>query len=253
MRMDLTARAAEINWAVVFDKLFKEIDGRPGTAFYFDGRDFIEKLQQVGVPALDYESLMARRKGEGKSTVRREYFHDLFFQAEEKKRVAFVLQIVSELESRGHSPYEEIRRLIGDGTDGPVPNLTDELWNGDRLKGFLTKIDSALNLKDPERVLTLCDTCMEGFFKAYIKKNLPDQAEENEIIALARIVKDDLKERNKEYPGEVFNVITQSTFALDKIRNKFSESHFAEEADHWAAVYARDLVNTHVRLILQFL
>ena len=104
-----------------------------------------------------------------------------------------------------------------------------------------------------EEVLTLCYTCMEGFFKAYVIKNVPEEKKENEITALAKIVKEDIKKKFSHYPGEVFNVITQSAHALNKIRDMFSDSHFGEEADKWAAMYARDLVNTHVRLLLHFM
>jgi len=33
----------------------------------------------------------------------------------------------------------------------------------------------------------------------------------------------------------------------------FSESHFGKEADLWVGIYIRDLVNTHIRLLLHFM
>jgi len=74
-----------------------------------------------------------------------------------------------------------------------------------------------------------------------------------EIIALAKEVKDYLKKTLKEYPDEVLNGITQSAHAVDKARNRFSESHFASEAGSWLATYVRDLVNTQIRLLLHFM
>lgn len=40
---------------------------------------------------------------------------------------------------------------------------------------------------------------------------------------------------------------------IDRTRNRFSESHFDEEADRWLAVFARDLVNSEIRLLLHFM
>ena len=51
----------------------------------------------------------------------------------------------------------------------------------------------------------------------------------------------------------VITEVTQTAHALNRIRDGFSESHFGEEAALWVAMYARDLVNTHIRLILHFM
>jgi len=102
-------------------------------------------------------------------------------------------------------------------------------------------------------VLTLAYTCLEGFFKAYVRKNVPSESNEHEITALAKLVWEDLKNRNPEYPGEVFNVVKQTAYALNRVRDGFSESHFGNEAEFWIAMYIRDLVNTHIRLLLHFM
>lgn len=48
-------------------------------------------------------------------------------------------------------------------------------------------------------------------------------------------------------------MVMHVTHIVDKARNQFSESHFDKEADHWLAVYVRDLVNSQIRLLLNFL
>lgn len=62
-----------------------------------------------------------------------------------------------------------------------------------------------------------------------------------------------LKSAIQEYPDEVLNGITQAAYAIDKARNRFSEAHFGSEAASWLATYVRDLVNTHIRLLLHFM
>ena len=60
---------------------------------------------------------------------------------------------------------------------------------------------------------------------------------------LPREVKDYLKKTISEYPDEVLNSVTQAAYAVDRSRNRFSESHFASEAGAWLATYVRDLMN----------
>jgi hypothetical protein len=47
--------------------------------------------------------------------------------------------------------------------------------------------------------------------------------------------------------------IGHSAHAVDRARNRFSESHFGGEAGLWLATYMRDLVNTQIRLLLHFM
>jgi hypothetical protein len=50
-----------------------------------------------------------------------------------------------------------------------------------------------------------------------------------------------------------FESIQRDPNVLDRTRNRFSESHFDEEADRWLAVFARDPVNSEIRLLLHFM
>jgi len=113
-------------------------------------------------------------------------------------------------------------------------------------------MDDALQARKYEQTVTLAYTCLEGFFKAFVRRNLRKE-DEDEIIALARMIKDYLRKANAEYPDDVLNLITQSAHALNKTRDGFSDSHFGEEAERWLAMYMRDLVNTQIRLLLHFM
>jgi hypothetical protein len=177
----------------------------------------------------------------------------MFYQLDEEKKFRLVLNILADIEGRGHPICEEIRTLLGGGTSGPGATIPPEAWNSDRLNEYVRRVDIALGNKDSEEVLTLSYTCLEGFFKAFVRKNIPSQIEEREITALAKIIRKYLKENNSEYPGEVFNVITQTAYAINRVRDGFSESHFGDEAAQWVAMYVRDLVNTHIRLLLHFM
>jgi len=94
---------------------------------------------------------------------------------------------------------------------------------------------------------------VEGFLGAFVRAKEKRDAYPTEIIALSKEVKDLLKKMIKDYPDEVLNGVSQAAYAVDKARNRFSESHFANEAGSWLATYVRDLVNTQIRLLLHFM
>lgn len=238
------------NWMVVYNHLFKIINEPP---YYYSGPTFIEKVQEIKEDFSSYGELLEVRRNLGASTSRKDYFKDIFRGLGDEQKRSLVFSILDDVERKGHPPCTEIRGMISSNLYAPVAMIPTETWNSERLQNFLREMDVALDSKKPERVLTLSYTCIEGFFKAYVQKHVPDEAAENEITALSKIVREDLKAKNKEYPGEVFNVVTQTGYAINKVRDGFSESHFGKEADMWLAMYVRDLVNTHIRLLLHFL
>jgi hypothetical protein len=73
------------------------------------------------------------------------------------------------------------------------------------------------------------------------------------MIGLSKEVKAILKKMMAEYPDEVLNGVSNAAHAVDKSHNRFSQSHFADEAGRWLAVHIRDLVNIQVRLLLHFM
>ena len=237
---------------MVYNRLFKLIDST-NTIWYYSGPRFVQKVQEVREDFPNYPELVEQLRSRGQSTTRRYYFKSVLMDLNEDERRSLVLNILDDLEANGHPHCKDIRGLVGGTANAPAARIPASTWNADRLSNFLRDMDFELEARNPDRVLTLSYTCMEGFFKAYVRKHVPAEISENEITALARIVKDDLKAKNREYPGEVFNVITQAANAINRVRDRFSESHFGDEADFWVAMYIRDLVNTHIRLLLHFL
>ncbi len=47
-------------------------------------------------------------------------------------------------------------------------------------------------------------------------------------------------------------MVTNVSHTVDKVRNRFGDAHFDQEASRWLSVYVRDLVNTQIRLLLHF-
>lgn len=241
------------NWVIVFNRVFKIIDTPKPSPFYYSGPKFIQKVQEIKEDFPNYTEFLKIRENQQVSTSRRDYYKDIFLGLSNPERRALMLNILDDLESLGHPVCADIRGLISGVTGAPSVSIPAEAWNADRLQMFLREMDTALDQNNPARALTLAYTCLEGFFKVFVQKNIPAAVGENEITALGKLVKDYLKDKNGEYPSEVFNVLGQTAHAINRVRDAFSESHFGKEADMWVAVYIRDLVNTHIRLLLHFM
>jgi hypothetical protein len=109
-----------------------------------------------------------------------------------------------------------------------------------RLNAYLADIDAAIREKEYARAVTLSYTCLEGFLGAFLRARVPMKSYPHEIIELSKQVRDHLRKTIEKYPDEVLNLINHTGYAIDKARNRFSESHFADEPGLWLATYVRD-------------
>ncbi len=242
-----------IKWNAVFKRLMMLMD-TPGES-YFSGPRFIRAMQEFDEDIPNYNKYIDGRNRAGKSTTRRYFFQDILMDLNEGIRGRAVGALLDELEAVDGNAVQvsEIRRLLGGGTLAPTATVPVEAWNGDRLNGYLAEIDAAIVGGNYDRAVTLSYTCLEGFLGAFVRAKDKTGPYSHEIITLAKEVKAYLKQEIKEYPDEVLNGITSSAYAVDKARNQFSESHFGSEAGSRLATYVRDLVNTQIRLLLNFM
>jgi hypothetical protein len=241
-----------INWNAIFNRLFKLID-QPGEP-YFSGPRFIRRVQEVDPFISNYSDYIEERKNSGKSTTRRDYFRDIFLDLDEGRRAKLVNSILDEVEKSNLELSSEIRKILGGGSTGPTATVPSMAWHSERLNEFLSDIDAAIAAGNYERAVTLSYTCLEGFLGAFVRAKFPTrETHPEELISLAKEAKNVLKETIKEYPDELLNFVTQTAYAVDRSRNRFSESHFAGEAGSWMATYVRDLVNSEIRLLLHFM
>ncbi len=240
-----------INWVGVYNRLWRVID-RPGDC-YFSGPRFLNKIREVNLDLPGYGQFIEERKGAGKSTSRRDYFYDVLMELEESARCRALSMILADVEHCATDQVSEIRALLGGPGQAPTVTVPREAWNADPLNGFLSDTDAAIAAGEYDRAVTLSYTCLEGFYGAFFRAKAPGQTAPNEILALSRWIRDWLRSSIADYPDEVLNLINLTSHAVDRARNRFSESHFAGEAGRWLATYVRDLVNTQIRLLLHFM
>jgi hypothetical protein len=242
-----------LKWTAIYTRLFVLID-QPGPS-YFSGPRFIKAVQEFNPDLSNYSAYLEELRVSGKSTTRRDYFKYILTDLDEATRIRVVGVILDELERvEGNADRaSEIRKLLGGGTIAPSATVPAAAWSAERLNNYLREIDAAIAATAYDRAVTLSYTCLEGFLGAFVRAKEHRASYPNEIIELSKEVKSYLKSTIRDYPDEVLNGITNGAYAVDKSRNRFSESHFAGEAGSWLATYVRDLVNTQIRLLLHFM
>lgn len=239
-----------INWSAVYNRLFKIID-QP-MPLYFSGPTFIKYVQEVKPDFPDYYEYERQRESEGKNTTRSVYYREILLELEESERFALVSNILAAVEKYEPEACAEIRRMLSGGVLAPSATIPAHAWNADRLNQYLKEMDGAIASGNYPLSVTLSYTCFEGFLGAFLRAKVPRAKYPTEIIELATLARDHLKGVLKEWPPEVLNNLGHAAHAVDRSRNKFSDSHFGAEAGLPLAMYIRDLVNTQIRLLLNF-
>lgn len=239
-----------MNWTRIFNRLFEIIDEDGPT--YFSGGRFLTTVREVDPYFSDYSQYIEERRKQNKSSTRRVYFHDILLSFEEPDRFRLVNAI---LEQVGHLRPEQasaIRSELGGVAAVPTARVDPDSWNAERLNRFLEDMDSRIAAGKHDGAVALAYTCLEGFLKAFLMERVSEEAANGDIIQLSKAVRTHLRATIDQYPDEALNLLTHIAHAVDRARNRFSESHFDSQASRWLAMFARDLVNAEIRLLLHF-
>jgi hypothetical protein len=239
-----------IDWARAYNRLF-EIINQQGAAYY-SGANFINTVREIDPYFPSYRQYIEDRRRNGESTTRSQYFYDILLSLPEQARVSLLHRILDNVEAHAPEKVQALRAMLGGAVPGPSVAVNPDAWNADRLNAILREIEESIAASKYERAVTLAYSSLEGFYKAFVRKRVPSAAERTELVELSRHIKKFISTNYEHYPDEVLNMITHVSHAVDRARNRMSESHFEGEAARWLAVYLRDLVNTQIRLLLHF-
>jgi hypothetical protein len=246
-----------INWVVTYNRLF-EIINSTGDAYY-GGTRFLDAIRKINYNVPSYKIYIQQRQDAGKSSSRKDYYYDLLMEQPENDRVQIVNYI---LDTVGHLYPEKtaaIRQLIGQPSQiqGPQVVAPQNLWNAERLNQYLEDMDTSIDEGRYEYTLTLAYTCIEGFYKAFIREKIPSQIALNELtpmsVQVRNYIKGQLDTNGIVYPDQALTLLSTVTNAICNARNNFSDSHSGNRAEKWLAVYLRDNVNAIAKLLLSFL
>lgn len=240
-----------MNWVRIFNRLFTIINIEGDT--YFSGSRFISKVREIDPYFANYNQYIEQRNKEGKSTSRKDYYYDILMGFDDISRLRIINGILSDIQTFEPEKVAELKNELGGIATIPSPDISKEIWNADRLNQYLNEIDIRISATKYAAAITLAYTCLEGFLKAFVFNNMPDSSIKPELLVLTREVQAYLKSNIDKYPDEAFSILSNIAHTVDRSRNKFSESHFDEEAARWIALFVRDMVNAEIRLLLHFM
>ena len=251
-----------MEWIVLYNLLFPLIDNKPVSDFepglfmpvpenpdYYSGSRFIRTVQEYDPSIPHYKEYYDQRVQAGKSTSRRDFFYDILKEQPQEKRIRIIQKIVEGLKAGNEAKVSQIKAALLGNPTVVLPEISAENWNAERIQRKFSEIDEAIQLSNFGRAVTLSYTCFEGLLKSFIRKNIPEESELNEIVKMSRVTSAFLKGTGA-YPDEVCNSIITIGATINVSRNKFSEAHFNGEAQLILAVYIRDLTNTVSKLLV---
>ncbi|GAB7129638.1 hypothetical protein JCM19000A_41460 [Silvimonas sp. JCM 19000] len=245
-----------VNWIAAYNYLFAALNSE-NKALYVGGSTFCRMVQQVDPGAPSYQQLIALRRQQGKSNSRKDFYWDLIQGLPEEQRFRVYRVFVDHIEPHDKAAADNVRNIVfGGGRAVPTTVVPVDLWNSAKLNNSLKDIDHAIDAHHYNRATTLSYTCLEGLYKAYIRKHVPEQAALTDLMPLCKVVKDDISKKLQAqgpFPVEIVNAMPTLTNAIANSRNGFSESHFGDDSQRWLALFARDLTNSIGRLMLNFM
>lgn len=214
-------------------------------------------VQQVDPGSPSYEQLIPLLNSKGKSTSRKSFYWEMMQALPEPQRLQLYRIFIDGIEPHDKEAADSIRNIVfGGGKAVPTSIVPVDLWNSEKLNKSLKDIDHAIDAGQYNRATTLTYTCLEGLYKAYVRKHVLEQAGLTELMPLCKAVKDDIAKKLQAqgpYPEQIVNSISTLTNAIANSRNGFSEAHFAGDSARWLALFARDMTNSIGRLLLNFI
>lgn len=247
---------SSVNWIAAYNRLFILLDRRESST-YCSGPSFLRVVQQIDPGSPSYEQLLSHRQSQGKSTSRKSFYWDTILALPEQQRFQLFRLFIDELDPNAKEEVDAIRAIVfGGGYAVPTTVVPVDLWNSEKLNNNLKDIDHAIDAHQYNRATTLSYTCLEGLYKTYVRKHVPEQVAVTDLMPLCKLVKDDISKKLQAqgpFPMEIVNAMPTLTNAIANSRNGFSESHFGDDSQRWLALFARDLTNSVGRLMLNFI
>lgn len=232
--------SSSINWTTAFNYLFASLNDSENKQLYVGGSTFCRMVQQAEPGSPSYQQLLPLRQQQSKSSSRKDFYWDFIHGLAEPQRFHLYRVFVDHVKPHDKTAADNIRdNVFGGGRAGPTTFVPLNLWNSEKLKNSLNDIDHAIEAHQYNRATTLSYTCLEGLYKAYVRKHVPEQAGLTDLIPLCNVVKDDISKKLQAqgpFPVKIVNAMPTLTNVIANSRNGFSESHFGDESQRWACL-----------------
>ncbi len=200
-----------MNLIKAYNRLFSIINTSGET--YYSGSQFLDLVSEVNEDTPTYMQLINQRRAEGKSTSRKDYYLDILLELNEADRLKVFKLFIGRLEEIAPEKAKKLKEFIFEESPGPTATIPDEVWNADRLTGYLEKMDSSITEHNYNYTLTLAYTCLEGFYKAFILSKIPEKKDLNELNPMAKAVRDYIRDYHLKTgiscPEQIVNSLVQ--------------------------------------------
>jgi hypothetical protein len=243
-----------MNWLAAFSRLFLILD-KQNTPAYHSGSDFIKVIQQYDPGQAGYTLFLKERNRKGLSSSRKDFYWDILQGLDESLRYDIYRTFIDIVSPHFPKETDELKQyMFASGNPVPQVKVPGNNWNSGKLNETIKKIDNAIDISQYNHAMTLSYTCLEGLYKAYVHKNIPQSNHVSDLMPLCKLVRDDIEQQLAQaaYPKMMVTSISTLTNAIANSRNGYSDSHFDQDSYKWLASYTRDLVNSIGRLILHF-
>ena len=186
---------SSVNWIAAYNRLFLLLDNIEAPT-YCSGPSFLRMVQQVDPGSPSYEQLIQLRKQQGKNTWRKSYYWDTIQELPEQQRSELFRLFIDKLEPHAKDEVDAIKAIVFGGVHAvPTTVVPVDLWNSEKLNNSLKDIDHAIDAHQYNRATTLSYTCLEGLYKTYVRKHIPEQSGLTDLMPLCKVVKEDISKK----------------------------------------------------------
>lgn len=153
-----------VNWIAAYNYLFTALNSE-NKDLYVSGATFCRMVQQIDPGSPSYQQFLPLRQSQGKSNSRKDFYWDLIHGLSEPQRFSLYRLFVDHVEAHDKVQADVIRDIVFGGGRAVLTTIVPvDLWNSEKLNNSLTDID---------RATTLSYTCLEGLYKAYVRRHVP--------------------------------------------------------------------------------
>lgn len=137
-----------MNWNELYNKIFKLINEQGSN--YFSGERFISLIREVEADFPDYWNYIKQREANGQSTVRKDFFRDIFLSLNDDQKLDFAKRV----ERETHSPLSKTTQDLYFLIYNTLPELTNkELTQEKEVRNLFTDLFSQKPITENSKIM----------------------------------------------------------------------------------------------------
>lgn len=184
-----------MNWLAAFSRLFSILD-KSGTDAYHSGPSFIKVIKKFDPGQADYSLYLDDRNRKGLSSSRKDFYWDILQGLDESLRYDIYRTFIDIVSPYFPKEADELKQyMFASGNPVPQVKVPGDNWSSVKLNETIKKIDNAIDISQFNHAMTLSYTCLEGLYKEYVHKNIPQSNHVSDLMPLCKLVRDDIEQQ----------------------------------------------------------